>query len=110
MKQLSKTVFFTVAGAVEQANTGSSIFALDLSREVSFSDFPEGNILAVHRAISRPYAPHEDEQLDFPSKKQKLEWSVLFMHIDHAAINKKKKAIEQENLSLLNNLFCFYQF
>lgn len=73
MKQLSKTVFFTVAGAVEQANTGSSIFALDLSREVSFSDFPEGNILAVHRAISRPYALHEDEHLDIPSKKQKLE-------------------------------------
>lgn len=73
MKQLSKTVFFTVAGAVEQASTGSSLFALDLSREVSFSDFPEGNILPVHRSISRPYAPHEDEHLDFPSKKQKLD-------------------------------------
>jgi hypothetical protein len=53
--------------------TGSTIFALDLSREVSFSDFPEGNILSIQRSMSRPFVPCEEEQLDFLSKKLKFE-------------------------------------
>ena len=73
MKQISKTVFFTIAGAVEPtATAGSTIFALDLSREISFSEFTEGNMLSIQRSISRPFVPCEEEQLDFLSKKLKF--------------------------------------
>lgn len=73
MKQISKTVFFTIAGAVEPpATAGSTIFGLDLSREVSFSEMTEGNLLSIQRSISRPFVPCEEEQLDFLSKKLKF--------------------------------------
>lgn len=71
MKQLSKTVFFSLAGAIQPTNVlGSSLFNFDLSREVSFSEFSELSILNIQRSISRPFTAEEEEKL---SKKQKTE-------------------------------------
>jgi hypothetical protein len=74
IRQVSRTVLYSLAGAIEPTSTGSSsIFALDLSREVSFSEFPEGNILSIQRSLSRPFVTCEDEPMDFLSKRLKFE-------------------------------------
>lgn len=57
MKQISRTVFFTLAGAVDSvAPLGNP---LDLSREVSFSEFSEVNGMTITRSVSRPFVPCE---------------------------------------------------
>lgn len=75
VKQISRTVFYSMSGAIEPTNNvcTSSIFALDLSREVSFSEFPDGNLLSIQRSLSRPFVTFEDEPLDFLSKKLKFD-------------------------------------
>jgi hypothetical protein len=62
-----------LAGSVEQNQSGSALFSLDISREVSFSEFTEGNILSIQRSISRPFVSCEEEQLDFLSKRLKFD-------------------------------------
>jgi hypothetical protein len=57
MKQLSRTLFFTLAGAVDLVAPQGN--PLDLSREVSFSEFSEVNGMTITRSISRPFVPCE---------------------------------------------------
>jgi hypothetical protein len=74
MRQLSRTVFYTISGAIEPSSlSGRSMLPLNLSREVSFSEFSEGNLQSMNRLRSRPFVPCEDEQLDFINKKLKFE-------------------------------------
>lgn len=73
MKQISRTVFYTLVGAVEPStgnNIGGSFF--DLSREISFTEFSEGTILSIHRSSSRPFVPCDDEPGDFLTKRLKF--------------------------------------
>jgi hypothetical protein len=59
IKQLSRTIFFTLAGAVDSASLSGCSLVLDLSCEASFADFSEGSILAIRRSMSRPFVPCE---------------------------------------------------
>jgi len=70
IKQISKSIFLTLAGGTQPAQVHDSLF--DIPRDLSFTDLSEATFSLSKSLRRMPTQANEDEIYDKASKKIKL--------------------------------------